>query len=94
MFKQGIVGLSLALLTATPVLAQMGAPPPSTGNTGGTQGPAKGEPPKAPGAGSTPISCPSSAGIPQSTTCTAPAGAAGDMPATQPPHDLLHQSAA
>ena len=57
MLKNGIVGLSLALLTATPVLAQMAATPPaSTSNTGGTQGPANGEPPKAPGsgAGSTP----------------------------------------
>lgn len=57
MFKQGIAGLCLALLTATPVLAQMaGTPPASTSNTGGTQGPANGEPPNASGsgAGSTP----------------------------------------
>ena len=92
MFKQGIVGLSLALLTATPVLAQMGAPPANTGNTGGTQAPANGEQPKTP-AGAIPTSCPSAA-APQSTTCTAPAGAAGDMQATQPPRDLLHENAA
>ncbi len=90
MFKQGIAGLSLALLTATPVLAQMGAPPAGTGNTGATQGPANGEPAKAPGTGSAPTSCPSAA-TPQSTTCTIPAGAA--MQATQPPRDLLHKSA-
>jgi hypothetical protein len=47
MFRQGIVGLSLALLTATPVLAQMGAAPAGASNTGGTQVPATGAPPKA-----------------------------------------------
>jgi hypothetical protein len=95
MFRQGIVGLSLALLTATPVLAQMGAAPAGASNTGGTQVPATGAPPKALGssAGSTPTSC-LPAGTSQSTTCTAPGGPNSVAPATQPPRDLLHKNAA
>lgn len=100
MFRQGIVGLSLALLTATPVLAQMGSPPANASNAGGTQEPANGEPPKAPGAVSPPTTtgdangaC-SAIGTPQSSTCAAPAGAKSTAPATQPPRDLLHKSAA
>src|ERR1700678_2877843 len=100
MFGQGIVGLSLALLTATPVLAQMGSPPGSASNTGGTQALASGEPPKAPVAGPTPTTtgdangaC-SSIGTPQASPCTPPGGPKSTAPATQPPRDLLHKSAA
>jgi hypothetical protein len=99
MFRQGIVGLSLALLTATPVLAQMGSPPADARNTGGTQASANGQLPKTPVAGSTPTTgdangtC-SSLGTPPSSTCAAPGGAKSVAPATQPPRDLLHKSAA
>ena len=53
LWKSGIVELALALLTATPVLAQMGQQPARARNTGGTRGPANGEPSNAPGSGPT-----------------------------------------
>jgi hypothetical protein len=95
MFRQGIVGMSLALLTATPVLAQMGSPPASASNTGGTQGQAKvatgyGNPNgNGPGPANNANGACSSAGTPQSANCTAPVAANSAMQATQPPRNLL-----
>jgi hypothetical protein len=82
MFTQGIVGLSLGLLTATPVLAQMGSLPARASNTGGARMPAAGQPPKVLGTGTT-------------SACTPSGGLRSAAPlATLPPSDLLHKSAA
>ncbi|HUO93766.1 MAG TPA: hypothetical protein VMU22_12630 [Rhizomicrobium sp.] len=100
MNKFGVVEIALALLTATPVLAQMSQAPASTSNTGGTKGPANGAPSAAPGSGSTRSTTgygnPNGRGFgptnPENVACSS-AGTAKPGVCTLPPDNAPHVQA-